>query len=284
MPWVKNNFDGFHSWLWANAFLIGMVAIGTGVVYGVLGSYHPIENGILVSPKTIAEYGAFGDYFGGLINPLMAFLAFGGLLLTIRQQGEAARSLEVKHDDEKYIEHAVTCMERAYSTLEVQRADGPTEVMRDRLAWLTCARLILSAKDAYARVSPDAHALRTLYEGEEEYWRRKFYLLLKTGGGRRGIFEIKEYFSYKTGTLNRGSFTLIHEGSVRVISEFLVWPDGRLDPIDSVPEYTDDEIEAMNGSMRGVREHLQEMRVERARRNRAYAVEAVQAPEPSGQS
>lgn len=223
MQWVKNKFNGFHSWMWANSIFIGMGLVGIGVISVMYGPCYPKDDkGLRYVPNGIAEYGALGDYFGGFVNPFMAFMGFGALLLTIRQQGkaavdadekhresirhqqDAARMLEVKHDDEKYIEHAVKSLERAYSTLVHQPADGPVSAKQDRLAWLDCARLILSAKHAYERVSPGAAGLRALYEGEEEYWRRQFYLLLKMTG-HAGVLMTNNFFP----TLKKGWAILI---------------------------------------------------------------------------
>lgn len=274
MQWVKVKFNEFHSWLWAHSFLTGMALIGIGVVYGVFGSYHPVNP---AWPTTITEYGAFGDYFGGLINPLMAFLGFGGLLLTIRQQGKAARDVETKHDDEKYIEHAVKCLERAYWALLEQNANCSKSTKQDRLAWLTCARLILSSEDAFARVSSEATALRVLYEGEREHWRREFYVLLGLDKAY-GDLKSAKYFEYWT---DDASSQQIEPRSIRVIVEFVDWPKGLHDPIDAVPEYTDKEIDAMNGSLRGVREYLSNLSARRHARAKQPNKDKTETSGPS---
>ncbi|QYX54400.1 putative phage abortive infection protein [Pseudomonas sp. S07E 245] len=42
-------------------------------------------------------WGQFGDYFGGLLNPILSFCAFIALLVTLVDQREAARDSESRH-------------------------------------------------------------------------------------------------------------------------------------------------------------------------------------------
>ncbi|WP_128003693.1 hypothetical protein [Piscinibacter defluvii] len=191
----------------------------------------------------------FGSYIGGVLSPLLAFAAFVGLLITINQQRESAVQQVVATNDDAYFRHAVSCLERAFSTLS--SSDQARRPVQDRLAWLTCARLLLSARTAARNISPASSGLRALYEGEEEHWRHQFYELLQPLS-IGGVGTQAAYFQ-ADGASNRGE---IDERSIRVIYSFTEWPPDRLDPIDEVPRYTEAELDNLRVGMVGIRGYL----------------------------
>ncbi len=66
----------------------GLLAFASGVLGTVFGAY--VINFALGSnwSKDPAVWGQFGDFIGGTTNPILAFLTFIGLLLTIILQGK----------------------------------------------------------------------------------------------------------------------------------------------------------------------------------------------------
>jgi hypothetical protein len=198
------------------------------------------------------KWSEFGSFIGGVLSPLLAFVSFLGLLATINQQRAAATRQKIESDDLNYFNHAAASLERAYETLTANRS--ATEPVRDRLAWLSCARLLLSASNVSKRISPVSVGLLALYEGEEEHWRRRFYELFHPEGAL-SIGVQSTYFSHPTSA----DGVQIEERSIRVIYEFFTWPEGKEDPIDSVPKYTIEELESMSASMSGVREYVRTM-------------------------
>lgn len=44
------------------------------------------------------KWGQFGDYFGGILNPLLSFCALLGLLLTLRSQQQESYRAELRHE------------------------------------------------------------------------------------------------------------------------------------------------------------------------------------------
>lgn len=72
--------------------LVGVAAIG-GVVISYVAEF---STGISPSQEV---WGQFGDFFGGLLNPLISFAALIGLLVTLRSQG-----LESKRSDDRHID------------------------------------------------------------------------------------------------------------------------------------------------------------------------------------
>lgn len=47
-------------------------------------------------------WGQFGDYFGGVLNPLLSFFAFSALLYTVSLQVKAAAENDRKHDEQVF--------------------------------------------------------------------------------------------------------------------------------------------------------------------------------------
>lgn len=198
------------------------------------------------------KWSEFGGFIGGVISPILAFASFIGLLATIREQRAVSARQNTKNDDLNYFNHATASLERSYITLAGELA--AREPLRDRLAWLSSARLLMSAADVSKRISPLSVGLHALYEGEEEHWRRRFYELFHPQGLPRIGFN-GAYFS-ESFAPHRAQ---IDERSIRVIFEFLTWPGDKADPIDLVNKYTSEELDAMGSSMSGVREYVRSM-------------------------
>lgn len=208
------------------------------------------------SPKFSAdsqEWAAFGSYLGGVLPSVLAFVSFLGLLVTLKQQRDAAHLQKVESDDQSYFDHAVRSMERAYDV--ISDSGRGTIPVHDRLAWLTCARLLLSAKEVADRISNHSEGLRALFAGEQEHWRRKFYELFNPRSSR--LIGLSEAYFIRDSSEYASP---IEERSIRVIYTFLEWPDGMVDSIDAVPLYTREELTGMGGHMSGVRDYILSMR------------------------
>lgn len=64
-----------------------LIGIGLLAFLLVPGAYLSQERGPgLCVSDSIADWGAFGDYFGGMLNPFLSFLAFVAVLATVRIQ------------------------------------------------------------------------------------------------------------------------------------------------------------------------------------------------------
>lgn len=183
---------------------------------------------------------------------MLAFASFLGLLATINEQKKASAVQRQQTDDLNYFNHASASLQRAYETLTRSSADAVPHA--DRLAWLSCARLLLSADDVSKRISNNSEGVKALYEGEREHWRRKFYELFHP----KGQIAIGAQYAYFAHTDPRAGINL-EERSIRVVFEFFDWPEGRPDPVDTVPKYTVAELDGMNAGMSGVREYIRTM-------------------------
>ncbi|BDT72784.1 hypothetical protein os4_23290 [Comamonadaceae bacterium OS-4] len=204
------------------------------------------------------EWSNFGSYLGGVLSPVLAFLSFIGLLLAFHTQRKEAARLKDEGDDLNYFNHSVKSLERAFEALVTRssRYNGDNglplvQLSTDRLAWLNCARLILSAKAVAKQISQTSAGLLALYEGEEEYWRHQFYELFHEE--KTFSMLLQPNFFGNPGILGGAQ---LEERSIRVIFEFSDWPEDKVDPIDAVPLYSLDELSKMKASMSGVREYV----------------------------
>ena len=196
-----------------------------------------------------SDWAEFDTFVGGILSPTLAFAALIGLLATVKQQRDATDRQKEVTDNESYFKHAVSSLERAFSAL----TDGKevTAPAHDRLAWLSCARLLLSASNASGRITAASPGLRVLYEGEEEHWRHQFYLLLQPLSPE-GVGALKSYFM-----ADRSSeHSPLDERSIKVVYSFAEWPEGRQDSIDAVSKYTQADVERMHVGMSGVRAYV----------------------------
>lgn len=197
-----------------------------------------------------ARWSEFGSFLGGVLSPVLAFTSFLVLLATIHEQRKVAETQKQQADDLNYFNHASASLQRAYKTLT--RGGTKSGPVADRLAWLSCARLLLSAADVAKRISDKSEGVRALYEGEREHWSRKFYELFHPEG-QVSIGVQADYFDppYPSRKIN------LEERSIRVVFEFFDWLEERPDSLlDIVPKYTPEELDAMSASKSGIRKYV----------------------------
>jgi hypothetical protein len=65
--------------------LLVVLLLGVLLAAGAIGIFIGKFHNYAVS-SSVADWGSFGDYLGGVLNPVLAFLAFFGLLTTIALQ------------------------------------------------------------------------------------------------------------------------------------------------------------------------------------------------------
>lgn len=141
---------------------------------------------------------------------------------SIKHQRKEHRQSAARRENERLLVHATTSLERAFSALMRGDLSQPSPP-RDRLAWLTAARLIEEFKETKASVS-DQLLMREL-ESHEEHWRRQFYFKLEPLAGANATF-------FKTA--NHCDADAIHLASAVVVHAFADWPDGKVDPLDAL--------------------------------------------------
>jgi uncharacterized membrane protein len=122
--WIKKNLIKF-------LLLISLISIIAVVSFYVL-TFSDYE--IVKEPE---KWGQFGDYFGGVLNPILAFFAFIALLITIRQQNsQLHQSIKENNarDIEKKFELAVELIDEVSGNIEkysFKRKKGITALVNE---------------------------------------------------------------------------------------------------------------------------------------------------------
>lgn len=92
-------------------WLLGIGAIAAGVVYSVY-IYNFAPGRWFKTSSDPADWGVFGDYVGGMLNPVFSFLAFVGVLITVMLQ---AKQLKVAREQSTFEE-----IQRVMSTISAR--------------------------------------------------------------------------------------------------------------------------------------------------------------------
>ncbi|MEG0861854.1 MAG: hypothetical protein RSG79_19850 [Pseudomonas sp.] len=93
---MKNWFANFLAKSKWGIFVALILAFITGVVLFYLSAF-----GMQRSADQ-AVWGQFGDYFGGILNPILSFCAFVGLMLTLKFQYSESQKAEQRQMDQKF--------------------------------------------------------------------------------------------------------------------------------------------------------------------------------------
>lgn len=88
VKWLNN-----HKWE-VIVVLLGVLVLG--VVFSYLFTFGTARS------RDQAVWGQFGDYFGGILNPVLSFCAFVGLLFTLRFQHAEALKSEKRQSDQQF--------------------------------------------------------------------------------------------------------------------------------------------------------------------------------------
>jgi len=225
-----------------------VLAFATATVCAVAIAPWIITFGGLSLSRTPADWGVFGDYVGGVLSGPLALAGFIALLITIQQQRGFAQAEQNKANDLKYFESAQQCLKRAHETIKPIGAETPP---KSRVVWLTTARWLLAAKSLAAKISETSPSLKEAFDLEAEHYRMLFVDFLKPNQ-MDSVFSQENFF---IGDHTRSGSEL-EERSVRVVVEFMEWPEEKSDAIDKVPLYMRDEVDGMFVWLRGFQLYL----------------------------
>lgn len=224
-----------------------VLAIATAVACVVTIAPWVITFGRQPLSLTPADWGVFGDYIGGTLSGPLAFAGFIALLITIQQQRAFAQDEQNKSNDLKYFESAQQCLKRAYETIKpIPAVNSPP---KNRTAWLTTARWLLAATTIASKISDTSPSLKEAFELEVEHYRLLFFGHLKPNQ-MDSVFSEEEFF------VGDCSGSEIEERSVRVILEFMEWPEEKNDALRNVLPYTLEEVESMYPWLHGFQAYL----------------------------
>jgi hypothetical protein len=79
-------------------FLAGLLGALLITLVSLFYAKH-FRNGVSSSQEV---WGQFGDYFGGVLNPILSFFAFCALLYTVHLQLQSSRDAELRHDEQVF--------------------------------------------------------------------------------------------------------------------------------------------------------------------------------------
>lgn len=216
---------------WAPIAAIALIFCTTAVAAPWLWQFS--ASGLSTSP---ADWGVFGDYFGGVLSTLISALGFIGIIATIKTQSDTistqlsgiAQEKEIR-DDEVYSKQSLECLNEALDKLK-SPIDG--KLYRSRLAWLESARLIVIAQDLAGRIKSDS--MQHTYQAAEKVIRSKFSTLLNPDNSpetmQPSYFYHMDWDRWITGQRQEP----IHETSAYVVYKFASWQSDTVDELDSV--------------------------------------------------
>lgn len=197
------------------------------------------------------KWADFGSFIGGTISPILAFASFLAVMFTIKLQKNKNDLEKELIDSQGYCTNAIKCLERAYGFLS-DNGSVMTPV-KDRLVWLTTARLILQSEKLASAISPKAGSSLAMYESEREYWSHRFYKLIDYTGMQSFSMD-RDYFA----KASRIPGDEIEERSIKVIYNFALSFDEEKDPINNVSMYSRDELDKFHFSQKGLKEYLEQ--------------------------
>ncbi len=238
MPKIRIN------WILVIASIAALLSAAPLVVW-----YHSF--GRLPLSTSTDQWDHFGSFVGGTVSPLLSLAAFAGLLYTILHERAMATRRDREAEDLRHFELAAKSLEKAFAALTDRG-----QVAHSRLAWLNCARLLLASDSAASLISGDSTGIQNMYFGERSHWRTRFYELLLASSVAQEIGMQPAFFQHDA-TEYRSP---IDERSIRVIYEFIQWPEGEADSIDSVARYTNEEIAQLPPTMAGIKFALENRR------------------------
>lgn len=155
------------------------------------------------------------------------------------------------------LESALSLIERAAHVLVVD-----SKLTNDRVAWVTCARLIARAEMLSQKITTETHAL--IFEAERDFQRHKFRDILKISGEElRGAFFCGGDQSQTIGEVvsgldhPEGGRSWIPTRIINVVYTFMSFPESYEDPLRSSDDFGAKERNRLfQLGHEGVREYL----------------------------
>ncbi|CAG8870124.1 hypothetical protein [Pseudomonas fluorescens] len=186
--------------------------------------------------KDPASWGVFGDYFGGVLSTIVSIFGFAAVIVTIKKQSDSIQaqlaSIELDketRDDEVYNRQALQCLEEALTILNNPETG---RVLRDRVAWLQSARLILTAKELSDKIT--SVSMCTAFHASEKLIRSKFQTRLDPTSNPETLqpnyFCGPDWDYY----FNNRPTNQLEKHSVYIVYKFASWGREEVDLINSI--------------------------------------------------
>lgn len=187
-----------------------------------------------------SNWGVFGDYLGGVLSTVISALGFLGIIATIKTQSDTlstqlsaiVQEKEIR-DDEVYSKQSLECLNEAYTKL--LSPDGG--LYKNRIAWLECARLIVTAQNLAEKIRSDS--MRYTYKAAEKVIRSRFSTLLNPDihpeTMQPSYFCEMDWARWQEGKHQEP----IEKTSVYIIYKFSSWQSDEPDELDSIEDIID---------------------------------------------
>jgi hypothetical protein len=143
-----------------------------------------------------------------------------------------------------FLKESRSFFQKSFETLNV--LDDQGRPLHDRMRWLTSARLLRVAQRLGSQIELKSH--RLLYEEIEHYWRNRFDEIINPPDlPLEGLPE--DYFAERPDHFisydRRRDREPLAVSSIRVLYRFVEWPEGRSDPLDNEPPFSEEELHKM---------------------------------------
>lgn len=174
-------------------------------------------------------------------------LAFNHRTLAFNQSSFASNQLRLASED--YLNNAIDLLSKSYEL--VSGVDNRNYPSKDRLNWLSAARLIKSSENISNLITEKSHIL--IWEEYKEYWRAKFSDIIRSENF---------YAEYPIDmiVLPQEGRQPVSEKSLAIVYRFSRWNPDRPNPIENELEFTDEEINQMSVEDTPLYKILSEMR------------------------
>ncbi len=145
------------------------------VVVGVAGRYISVfSTSVLVDQE---KWGQFGDYFGGVLNPILSFFALLGLMLTLRSQHAESKLSTERHLEQVFESRFFQMLALSHSAVSsiklVSPTNPPTEFEGHRAVAYALNRL---QEDYFKKVpSGDSSLMYGKMLPEFNDWSKKYW-------------------------------------------------------------------------------------------------------------
>lgn len=136
-----------------------------------------------------------------------------------------------RHLSEDYYKEAKSQLEKAFYILQ-ENPDKP--ITRDRLKWLTCARLLLSADRISKKIIMSSH--KHIYKEDKQYWKARFYEIIEDFSEDFYAGYTGDFFADFVNGRNKISLA-----SVYAVHKFMQWDDDYIDPLE-IKEWSDEQL------------------------------------------
>lgn len=139
---------------------------------------------------------------------------------------------------EAYLDKCEDLLEKAYTNFTAQ-LDDKGRPLNDRRIWLNTARMLQACILLSRKINDQGH--KETYIEIEQYWRGRFYDILKP----YTELYTEDYYAESPEKLlvhGTGDREPLAGRSIAAIYRFIKWPDYAADPLDTVNEFSLEEI------------------------------------------